>query len=148
MKKLVKLSAIALMGAAASIPAFANLDQDNATVYMNVGLYASLTGLNDFILSTDAADGSANAIYSGSDDFQLESNGQVRVSLSGGNLSNGTDEVETTFDMDSLGLTFDTQADQVHLATHTVSAEAVLGEISSQQAGAYESEITLTVSAI
>ena len=148
MKNLTKLATVVLMGAAVSAPAFANLDEDKATVSMNVGLYASITGLNDFILSTSAADGSANAVYAGSDDFQLESNGQVRVSLSGGNLSNGLNEVATTFDMDTVGLTFDTTADSVHLANHTVSAEAVLGDISSQQAGAYQSEITLTVSAI
>ena len=141
-------TAILLAGAVSSVPAFAALDSDTATVSMSIGLYASLTGLADFTLTTSDADGSAGAVYSGSDDFNVESNGQVRVSLSGSNLSSGNDSVATTFAMDGAGTTFDTTASSVHDASHSVSATATLGEISSQQAGAYSSVITLTVSAL
>lgn len=141
-------AAILLAGSVSSVPAFAALDSDTATVSMSIGLYASLTGLADFTLTTSDADGSAGAVYTGSDDFNVESNGQVRVSLAGGNLTSGDDSVATTFAMDGAGTTFDTTASSVHDASHTVSASATLGDISSQQAGAYSSVITLTVSAI
>lgn len=149
MKKLSLITAIALAGSILSAPSFAaGLDQDSATVNMNVGLYAALTGLDDFTLTTTDADGSAGAVYSGNDDFQLESNGQVRVTLAGANLTNGADSVATVYKLNDAGTTFDTESKKVHNARHKVSAAATLGEISSQQAGAYSSVITLTVSAI
>lgn len=126
----------------------ANLDSDSATVSMAVSQYAALTGLDDFVLSTTDTDGAAGAVYSGSDSFNLESNAQVRVSLSGGDLSNGTDSVSTSYSMDDGGTTFDTTADSVHNATHSVAASATLGAISAQKAGAYSTVITLTVAAL
>ena len=142
------LSAIAMAGSLVAAPAFANLDQETATVSMNVGLFAALTGLDNFTLTTTDPDGSAGAVYNGSDDFNLESNGQVRVTLTGGNLKAGEDSVATEYKLDGGTKTFDTATNSVHNQNHTVSAAATLGEISSQQAGAYSSVITLTVSAI
>jgi len=142
-----KLALATIIGALA-FNAQAELDSDSATVSMNVGLYASITGLDDFSLSTSDADGSAGATYSGSDDFNLESNGQVRVSMSGGDLSNGSDSVSTSYALDSGSTTFDTTADSVHNSSHNVSAQAVLGAISAQKAGAYSGSITITVAAI
>ncbi len=124
------------------------LDSDSATVSMSVGLYASLTGLDDFSLSTSDADGEAGATYNGNDDFNLESNGQVHVSMSGGNLANGADSVATTYSLDSASTAFDTAAGVIHNASHNVSAQAVLGAISAQKAGAYSGSITITVSSI
>ncbi len=146
-RKLV--TAIALAGSVFAAPAFANLDQETATVSMNVGLFAALTGLDDFVLTTTDPDGSAGAVYNGSDSFNLESNGQVRVALSGGNLKSAANtEVATTYALDSAGITFDTTSNAVHNAAHSVSAQATLGAISAQEAGGYSSVITLTVSAI
>ena len=143
------ITAMALAGSIVAAPAFANLDQDTATVSMNVGLFAALTGLDDFVLTTTDPDGSAGAVYNGNDSFNLESNGQVRVALSGGNLeSAGGTEVATTYALDSSGTTFDTASNSVHNASHSVSAQATLGAISAQEAGGYSSVITLTVSAI
>jgi len=142
------ITAIAFAGSVVAAPAFAQLDEDSATVSMNVGLFAALTSLDNFVLTTNDPDGSAGAVYEGSDTFNLESNGQVRVSLSGGDLTNGSDSVSTDYDMDSVGTTFDTSTGSVHNAEHTVSAAATLGAISAQQAGAYSSLITLTVSAL
>jgi hypothetical protein len=140
---------VAAMTLATSASVFASsIDSDSATVSMSVGLYASLTGLDDFVLTTSDTDGSAGAIYSGSDNFNLESNGQVRVSMSGGDLSNGTDSVSTTYALDGSGTTFDTTADAVHNAAHSVSASATLGAISAQKAGGYSGVITLTVSSL
>lgn len=45
MKKL--LTTLAIVTALVTAPAFAALDEDSATVSMNVSLYASLTGLDD-----------------------------------------------------------------------------------------------------
>ncbi len=146
MKKLI--TAMAMAGAMATSPAFADLDQDSAIVTMDVALFAAITGLDDFVLNTNDTSGEAGAIYSGSDSYRLESNGQVRVSLTGDDLTNGENSVDTQYALDSNGVTFDTTADSVHNAEHTVSAVATLGDISSQKAGAYSSEITLTVSAL
>ena len=125
-----------------------NLDVDTATVSMAVAEFAALTGLENFALTTSNTDGSAGAIYDGSDDFNLESNTQVRVSLSGGDLSNGSDTISTSYNLDGSGLILDTTADSVHNASHSVSAAATLGAISAQKAGAYSGDITLTVSAL
>lgn len=146
--KLNKLALATVIGFVGFNAQAADLDSDSATVTMNVGLYASLTGLDDFSLSTTDADGSAGATYSGSDQFNLESNGQVHVSMTGGQLSNGSDSLTTAYSLDNGNTEFDTAADAVHNATHSVSASAVLGAISAQKAGAYSSAITITVSSI
>ncbi|WP_330925076.1 hypothetical protein [Candidatus Sororendozoicomonas aggregata] len=146
----MKKSLIALAFAlTASSNTFASgLDNASANVSMNVALYASITGLDDFALSTSGTDGSADAVYSGSDTYNLESNGQVRVTLSGGDLTNGTDSVATSYSLDGSAMTFDTVADSTHNQAHTVAASAQLGAISDQKAGAYAGAITLTVSGI
>ncbi|MBL1260556.1 MAG: hypothetical protein COB33_008500 [Thiotrichaceae bacterium] len=148
--KLNKIIAAIGVATALTLPGISSaaLDTDSATVSMSVGLYASLTGLDNFVLSPSSTNGAAGSIYSGSDTFNLESNGQVRVSLSGGDLSNGSDSVTTTYEMDDDGVTFDTTASSIHNANHSVSASAELGDISSQKAGSYSSTITITVSAI
>lgn len=138
------ISSLLLSGLAQAV----DFDSDSATVSLNVGQYAALTGLDDFSLTTAAAEGSANALYTGSDSFSLESNTQVRVSLSGADLSNGVDSVTTSYDLDGVGLIMDTAADSVHNDLHTVSASATLGDISGQKSGDYQSVITLTVSSI
>lgn len=132
-----------------ALPGFANtLDSDSANVTMEVAQFASLTGLDDFVLTTTDPDGSAGAIYTGSDNFNLESNTQVRVNLAGGDMSNGVDSISTSYALDGAGIVFDTEADSVHNASHSVSAAASLGAISAQKAGSYSSVITLTVSAL
>ncbi len=146
MKKLI--SYLILTGTVIALPALATLDEDSATVSMDVDLYAAVTGLDNFVLSTTSASGQAGSVYNGSDTYRLESNGQVRVSLSGGDLSNGADSVSTIYALDSAGTSFDTTVGSVHNADHTVSAEATLGDISSQQAGGYSAVITLTVAAL
>lgn len=146
--KLNKLALATVIGLVGFNAQAVELDSDSATVTMNVGLYASLTGLDDFALSTTDADGSAGAVYKGSDDFNLESNGQVHVSMTGGALSNGSDSLATMYGLDDANTEFDTASDAVHNETHRVSASAELGQISAQKAGAYSSAITITVSSI
>lgn len=146
MKKII--SSLVLAGTMIASPVFASLDEDSATVSMNIALYASITGLDDFVLSTTDVSGGAGAVYNGTDTYRLESNGQVRVSLSGADLSNGSDSVPTTYALDSEGVSFDTTVGLVHNSDHTVSAEATLEDISGQKAGAYSSVITLTVAAL
>lgn len=151
MKTLNKTLTAFTLASIAALPSFATLaalDEDSATVSMNVAQFASLTGLDNFVLTTSDIDGSDGASYAGNDDFNLKSNAQVRVSMSGGNLSNGDNELATSYALDSAGLTFDTIADSVHNASHNVSAEAILGDIDDQKAGAYSAVITITVSAL
>ncbi len=120
---------------------------DSATVSLNVGLFATIVGLDDFALATSDADGSENAIYSGSDAFTVKSNGQISVTLTGADLVNGANVITPSYALDSAGLTFDTGAG-VHNSSHTVSASATLGDVSDQEAGAYSGDITITVSAL
>ena len=68
--------------------------------------------------------------------------------MSGGNLSNGTDSVATSYGLDNAATEFDTASDAVHNSSHNVSASAVLGAISAQKAGSYSGAITITVSSI
>lgn len=79
--------------------------------------------------------------------FNLESNGQVRVTLSGADMSNGSDTIDTTYQINGQS-TFDSPSNVVHNQAHTVTAEATLGAISDQLWGSYASTITLTVSAL
>lgn len=151
MKTLTTLTpaAFALTAAILAPTAHASLDSDSATVDMSVAVFAALTGLDNFTLTTTDVDGAAGSVYSGSDNFALESNAQVRVSLSGGDLSNGGgDSVSTSYNLDDNGIIMETAANSVHNNSHSVSAAATLGAISAQKAGAYSSEITLTVSAL
>ncbi len=120
---------------------------DSATVNMVVGKFAAINGLADFALSTQSADGSAGAVYAGSDEFRLISNSAVHVILEGSDLVSGNNSVPTVYSLDDGGTSFDTSAG-VHNQEHTVSASATLGEISAQEAGAYSAEITITVSAL
>ncbi len=124
------------------------LDTGSTSPTMTVALYASVTSLGTFALTTTGSDGSSGAVYSGSDSFNLESNGQVRVTVAGDNLTLGSDTVTTTYTLDDSTTTFDTTSDSVHNAAHTVEASATLGAISAQKAGDYTSSITLTVSSI
>lgn len=125
----------------------AEMDKKSAVVRMSVGKYAKITGLNDFILNTQNEDGSAEALYAGSDEFNLESNCAVQVDLVGEPLSKGEAKLKTSYQLDEKDMTFSTAAG-VHNAPHKVSAQAQLGNISSQESGDYSANITLTVSAI
>lgn len=147
-KLAIAIGATLMVGSFTLSPVYAALDTDSANVNLNVGLFASLTGLDDFTLVTSDPDGAAGAIYAGNDTFNLESNGQIRVNLSGADLANGADSVATSYALDDGGITFDTATGVVHNAAHEVSAEAVLGAISAQKAGTYSGVIILTVSAI
>lgn len=139
--------ALAVSSAASAAPATV-LDQKSATVSMDVGRYAAITGLDDFVLHTNDVSGAAGAVYSGADEFFLESNSQVHVTLTGGDLTNGKDSVPTSYNLDGADMQFDTAADSVHAGAHKVAAAAKLGAISAQKAGGYASTITITVSAI
>lgn len=118
-----------------------------ATVSLEVGKFAAITQLEDFVLTTSDADGSAGAEYSGSETFRLISNSPVHVILEGFNLYNGTGWVPTTWALDDSGLSFGTGAG-VHNGEHTVSANVILGEISAQEASIYSAQIILTVAAL
>lgn len=140
------------------------IDTDAATVTLNIGKYAQITNLDDFALTLENGfvDGDANAFYSGKDTYNLEANSGVNVQLSSyANLSNGSDEVPTSYDIDLGGngaadetailstfSSFDTVADAVHNASHVIGARAQLGDISSQKAGGYSADIVMTVSSL
>ena len=138
--------------------AHANLSQITGEVSMGIAKYAQVTNLGDFSLTieTDQTDGAANAYYSGTGTYNLESNTGVLVTLTNANVSNGSDTVSTLFNVnlgtDSVtsitenSLTFNAPAK--HDEQHTIGARAKLGGISDQAAGNYTADITLTVTAL
>ena len=146
MKKLI--FSLAVAGAMIASPVFASLDEDSATVSMNVSLYAAITGLDDFVLRLCVLSGGALAVVGVTGASNGESKGWWVVSLRGINLSNSVDSEHTTYALDGAGVSYDTTVAVVQNASHTVSAEATLGDISTQKAGAYSSVITLTVAAL
>ena len=141
----------AIAGVLASIfavPAFAELETGTSEASMNIPVFAAITGLEDFTMTTEGVAGAANASYEATETFNLESNAQVRVTLSGGDLENGGDTVTTNYSLDEGSTTLDTLADSVHNDSHTISATGTLGAISDQKAGDYTADVTLTVSAL
>ena len=95
MTKLTKLMAAVATLAIFALPSFGfaqELDSAEATVRMQIGKFAKITGLDDFVLTTEDEDGSAGALYSGFDNFNLEANAPVQVVLTGQQL---TDFLET-----------------------------------------------------
>jgi hypothetical protein len=63
-------------------------------------------------------------------------------------MSNGSNTIDTSYQLDnSGGMSFDT-APGIHNAAHQVSAEATLGQISDQEAGGYSAQIVITVAAL
>ena len=119
--------------------------QDSATVCLNIGTRASLTGLDNFSLSPRDTDGAAGSLYEGADIFDLESNAPVRVIIDAPPLTNGEYDIAAEFRMDGSRDFYDTASDSSHSGTHTLQASARLGRISQQAAGDYSTTVTLTV---
>lgn len=124
------------------------LDSESATVTLAVGKFAKLSLLNDFALSLKTGqDGDAGDVYDGQDEFRVESNCAVIITVEGNDLSNGSgSSISTVYKLDDADSI--QTAPGVHNAVHSVSAEATLGNISEQEAGDYAADITITVSAI
>lgn len=141
---LVLTSASNTMAASFGAPASTPLQSD-ATICMAVGAQASLTELEDFTLRPVSGDGSAGAIYEGSDTFRLDSNHPVRVLIEGEMMSNGVDTIDTFYQIDGVRNYFDTASEGIHSSIHTLSAKAQLGRISQQLSGDYSATLVLTV---
>ncbi len=143
-KALLALFVATTMGAVAQA---GQLDQKSATVSMNVGVFAAISGLGDITLATENADGAEGAVYTGSDTFVLKSNAAVSVAVEGTALVNGENKVGASYQLDDSGASFSTAAG-IHNGQHTVAVAATLGDISDQEAGSYAGSLTVTVSAL
>lgn len=142
----IPLTLFTPMGWAASFGELSNSKlQSSATVCLSVGVTASISGFDDFQLAATVNDGTAGAIYDGSDTFHLQSNAPVRVVIEADSLSNGSDSIETLYSIDGSRDYYDTQSDSLHDSDHSFLASAQLGRISSQLAGDYSASVTLTV---
>ena len=119
--------------------------ESNATVCLNIGAQASLSGLDDFHLAPLGLDGAAGTVYEGEDTFSLESNAPVRVIIDGNYLSNGESDIGTIYTIDGSRNYFDTASEGIHDSVHTISARAQLGRISQQRSGDYSANVILTV---
>lgn len=118
---------------------------DSALICMSIGQTATLTGLDDFVLTTNGLSGQPGSNYQGSDQFHLESNGAVRVNIVTEGLFNGSEKITPLFKLDATTSPLNTTTDEAHSSDHTLSAEVILGAISAQHAGEYSGEVTLTV---
>lgn len=119
---------------------------DSASVCLSVGLTASITNLNDFNLTTNNISGGSGSRFSGTDQFNLESNGQISVIIEHTPLKQGNHEIPLFFNIDNSPTQFSTELNNSHSGEHNLNAEAILGNIASQSAGQYSAEVTLTVS--
>lgn len=133
-----------ILAASFGAPSSAPLQSD-ATICMSVGAQASLTELEDFALLPVSGDGSAGALYEGTDSFRLDSNHPVRVIIEGEMMSNGVDTIDTFYQIDGARNYFDTAREGIHSSVHTLSAKAQLGRISQQLSGEYSATVVLTV---
>ena len=125
----------------ASQSALANLDTDTANINLTVGLYASVTGLDDFTMFN-----TSGSNYAGSDTFLLDSNGSVRITATTTALTGSS--VTPNVALDSGTHTFDTTANVPHNGMHTLHATVDLSGDNLLAAGNYTGVVTLTVSAI
>ena len=147
-KRIIQAS---LLGLSASQASLANgngngngngsLANDNANIDLTVALYATISGLDDFTMSN-----TTGSNYAGSDQFTLNSNGQVRVTATTTTL--GGTNVTPDLSLDNSGSTLDTANNSVHSATHSLEASTDLSGNNSLAAGDYSGVVTLTVSAI
>ena len=119
--------------------------RDSATICMQIGAQAQLTGLEDFSLEAQGTSGAAGTTYTGADSFRLESNMPVRVLIEEGRLTNGKSSIAMDARVDGVSRFFDTPSDGSHDDEHELSVSARLGTISSQLAGRYQTEVVLTV---
>lgn len=118
---------------------------DSATVCLSVGMQASLTGLDDLVLSSAGVSGAPGTIYEGENLFSLESNGPVSVLVSSAGLSDGIDVIRPVYRLDGGEGRMDTAAEGAHNGEHRLTARYRIAQISAQRAGEYAGQVTLTV---
>ncbi|MCF6778013.1 DUF4114 domain-containing protein [Thiotrichales bacterium 19X7-9] len=125
-----------------------NLDEQNSTICLSVGLYASIIDLDDITLTNyTGISGNRNTEYHGNDQFTVKSNGPVRIFVSGDAMTHKITNtvLPTDFKLENDLNYFDTQANQAHLGEHTVNVKAITTEISNSPAGQYEGTVVVTV---
>ncbi len=121
-----------------------NID-DSAVICMAVGLQASISGLDNLHLNPTGLDGAAGAIYQNTDEFYLESNGGVSLLASSQPLFYNGHEISTLYFIDGQLYSLSTAENEIHNSTHSFTAVAQLGNISSQLSGSYATQVYLTV---
>lgn len=107
--------------------------------------WASISGLNDFVLETSDATGSSGAYYQGSDVFQLDSNAPVYLMISGQSLTLGTTGLTTGYTIDDKAESSAAGNYGSYSGSHRIEASTQLGNISSQLAGQYTGTVVVTV---
>ena len=144
--KLSKISKGVLLGLglvmSSQASAEGNLDVETSTANLTIGLYATLTGLDNFQMTK--VNGSPT--YTGGDLFSLVTNGAVRVTATTVALSGTT--VVPSLTIDSSTNIVDTASNVVTSSNYQLDATANLSGVNELAAGNYSSLITLTVSAI
>lgn len=121
-----------------------NID-DDAVICMTVGLQASVSGLDNLVLTPTGIDGAAGTIYQSTDEFVLESNGGVTVLASSNPMTYAGHEINTYYLIDGRLHSFSTENNEIHSSNHSFTGIAQLGNISSQLAGQYATTVYLTV---
>jgi hypothetical protein len=127
----------------------ASLTTGGAEVTMNIPLFAKVTGVDDFALNLSSGTaGDVGAVYNGSDSFNVESNGQISITVDQVALTlAGSNSLAAVYDIDGIGASITTTADEVHNAAHVVNASVTLPSIDGQEAGDYAASFTITIAA-
>ncbi len=163
MKK--SLMSLAFAMASTSSICVAGIDSGSANVSMDIALYASITGLDDIVLTTtNGVEDNGRIYYTASEDFNLESNGQVVVSVVGSTMNHttlpgGEDAGFSNFfysvdggaqaGSDKNGVAqFTTASNSTHNSAHSLSLSRTTGTISGVLAGEYSGTLSITVSGL
>ena len=162
MKK--SLISLAFAMTSASSVFAANINNESANVSMDVALYASITGLDDIVLTTtNGVEGDGSIHYTASEDFNLESNGQVVVSVVGSTMNHASlPEADTGYsnffysvdggtavNTNTQGSAqFTTASNSTHNSVHNLSLTRTTGTISGVLAGEHRGTLSITVSGL
>ena len=107
--------------------------------------WASINGLDNFVLNTSDASGSSGAYYQGSEVFELQTNAPVYLRITGQSLTQGATSLDTNYTIDGEEEFLATGNYGSYNGNHQIDASTQLGNISSQLAGQYTGTIVVTV---
>ena len=92
--------------------------------------WASINGLNDFVLNTSDASGSSGASYQGSEVFELQSNAPVYLRITAQSLTQGATSLDTNYMIDGEEEFLATGNYGSYSGSHQIDASTQLGNIS------------------
>lgn len=121
------------------------LNDAYGNVFMSVAMYGQVTGLDDIILYPHDFN-SSETTFSGIEEFKIESNCGVVLSVSLSDLSDGETNIPLDYLLDNLSHSLITQGASVHNQNHIIHINTPELSIPTIQAGDWLGNIILTLS--